>query len=192
MTGLTIVTPTAKFPDPNISLAVMGFGFHLVGDTVGQTDVIEEMKFESGQTSLRYLREPELEIPVITIQGPRAEEVRSSICEIVSHVSSFTASIGYDPTASETVRFTTLRIISAHALEAVTEPMVRVAALAALDPSPYIRLGVVQLLQYAHEETIAGIVRRNLLDDVDPDVSEFARSVLARFDAAAPPGSPET
>ena len=43
---------------------------------------------------------------------------------------------------------TLLRILSAHALEGVTAPMIHAASLAARDPSPYVRRdGHRQLLQ---------------------------------------------
>ncbi len=181
---MLIVTPTAKFPDTEVLKAAQDLGFNLAKDTLGLPGVIQEQVFTSGNGQVRYMREPELEIPVIVIDGPNAEEMRSALADKIKHITAFAATIGYDPTASETVRITTLRMISAHALEEVSEPIVRVAALAVLDPSPYVRLGVVQLLQYAHEATIADIVRHRLLDDDDPDVRSFAKSILARFDAA--------
>ncbi len=182
---MRIITPTRVFPDPLVVKAASALMLMPVRNTLGKADMIEELSFEAADGSLvSYLREPELEIPVITIEGFSAAALRDGLAGQLAHADPLVAAAGYTADASVTIKLTLLRILSAHALEMVTDPMIRVAELAARDASPYVRLGVFQLLQYAHEATIADIVRHRLLDDGDPDVRSFAKSVLARFDAA--------
>lgn len=185
---MRILTPTAAFPDPAVARAAAACGLTLTEDTTGRGDVIREQRFTAPDGSvLRYLFEPELEIPVILLEGAGAGALRARLAGTLPQVEPLAAAIGYDPAAGIDVRLTLLRILAAHALEEVSEPMVRVAALAARDPSPFIRLAAVQLLQYGHEATLAGIVRGTLVEDPDPDVRDFARAALDRFDAAPPP-----
>lgn len=190
---MLIVTPTGDYPDEAARDAVESLGFLEVSDTTGRSDVVEALSYAAPDgTSLRYLREPELEIPVIVIEGPSASPLRQRLTKRLPHVSALAAGIGYDVAASVEVKMTLLRILSAHALEATIPLMLRAAEWAARDPSPFVRLGVAQLLQYAHEASIADIVRRRLLADPEPTVREFSRSALLRFDGAQSARGPES
>lgn len=182
---MMIITPTAGFLDPDVEPALSALGLKLVANTVGQPDVIQALSFEDGEgTTVRYLFEPELEIPVVTIEGASESAVllKERIAARVQHMNELQAAIAYDGSASIDVKVTLLRVLSAHGLERVSEAMLRVTELAARDPSPFVRIGVAQMLQYAHDTRIADVVRNTVAVDRDPDVRDFASGVLARFD----------
>ena len=141
-----------------------------------------------GSTLLRYLQEPDLEIPLIVVDGDLAPALADRLRADIAHVPETAAGLSYDAGASESVKLTLLKILAAHALADVTPAMTRVVALAASDPSPFIRLGAVQLFQYAQTPDIARIVRRALADDPDPDVRGYALDVLAHYDDATRDG----
>ncbi len=182
---MMILTLTTDFPDPDVEPALRAAGLELVANTIGQPDVIQALSFQGGDgTTARYLFEPELEIAVIVFEG--GADLGARVLQVaprVQHMEPLQAALAYVDSASLDVKVTLLRILSAHSLERTTEPMLRVAALAARDPSPFVRLGVVQLLQYAHDRRIADLVRATVAIDPDPDARAFAGDVLARFDS---------
>ncbi|SNX70250.1 hypothetical protein SAMN05878503_105159 [Cereibacter ovatus] len=174
-----IITPTAAFPDPAVAEAAEAIGLTARTEIQDETGTLYEQDFRDpeGATRLRYLHEPDLDIPVIAIEGPQADAVRAALGDAVAHVSGLAAAMAYDAGADEQVRMTLLRIIAAHSLQRLHPAMLRAAELAARDGSAFVRLGVVLLAHYARAPQVTDLVR-GLVCDPDPDVRDFAAEVL--------------
>jgi hypothetical protein len=180
MLDLSILTPTGGFPDVAVQAAIAELGGRETANTLGSTDRIRELRYATGPMgpSIRYLMEPELEIPCLLLEGPGHRDTALRLADMLDCITSQDAALSYTEDAEDSVKVTLLRILSAHALQELTDPIASAALLAARDPSPFVRLGVVQLAQYANHPTIDRIVAEVVMPDPDPDVQGFAETVL--------------
>ena len=184
MSNLEIITPTSDFPDPDLEETFARLNLRPLREKVRDQEGVPGLAYETtdGSTFVRYLQEPDLEIPVIVVDGDHARSLAASLRAAIPHFPELAASLSFERGASVTVKVTLLRILAAHALAHVTPGMTRAVALAASDPSPFVRLGAAQVFQYAQTPEIAEVVRRALFQDADPDVRGFAHETLAHFD----------
>ena len=184
MSDPAIITPTSAFPDQDILDRLANMDLRVIrGDGDGQ---LPGFAYETadGSTVLRYLQDPDLEIPVIVVDGDQAQSLAIGLCKDIPHFPAAAAGLAFDPAASSSVKFTLLKILSAHALAEVTPAMTRAVTLAVVDPSPFIRLAGAQLFRYAQTVEMAEIIRHMLVRDPDPDVRRYASEALANFDDA--------
>lgn len=187
---MRILTLTGSFPDPAVQAAAQAVGLRRVEDTTGQTGLREDLEFEAEDGSYgHYLFEPEVKLPVVLLEGPSAAALRDALARRLPHTTEAAAAAAYDLSGNDDAKIAILRLLSAHALEAVTQPMLRAVGLAARDRSPRVRLGAVQVLQYAHEQATADVVREALRDDPDAEVQRRALDALSAFDSAPDPRS---
>lgn len=183
MLDLSILTPSSEFPDLSVQAAIADLDGRETDNTVGVSGVVQEIKFRTSTSgsSIRYLLEPELEIPCILLEGPGHRRLAERLETLIDCIDGLKAAISYTSEADDTVKVTLLRILSAHALQRMTDQIASAALTAAQDPSPFVRLGVVQLAQYANDPQTTRILEEVVMPDADPDVQEFAEAVLSRL-----------
>ncbi len=181
MLDLSILTPSGAFPDLAAQAVIADLGGREVANTLGQVNVVQEISYVLGTDgpAIRYLLEPELQIPCIVVTGDGHQALADRLKKKIDCVDGLEAALSYTDDADATVKVTLLRILSAHALQGVTEAITSVALRAARDSSPFVRLGAVQLAQYANDAHIMRIVTDVLMPDEDPDVQAFAEQVVS-------------
>lgn len=181
MLDLSILTPRGAFPDLATQAVIADLGGREVANTLGQASVVQEISYVLGTDgpTIRYLMEPELQIPCILVTGDGHRALSDRLEQKIDCIDALHAALSFTDSADATVKVTLLRILSAHALEGVSEPMTSVALRAARDSSPFVRLGAVQLAQYANDAQITRIITDVLMPDADPDVQAFAEQVVS-------------